>query len=151
MDKELGDQIWEKIWKVDWNDEMSVGIPEIDEDHKRFLSLVNEFNKAVTESAGLDEIKSKLQLIIDDTERHFSHEEILFGEWHYPEAEVHATKHANIMKTLKGIMATISSDGHDTEWIAAGLKIKLILVNHILKEDMKYTDSHRKIKVPDAA
>jgi hemerythrin len=34
------------IWKIEWNDEMILGIPEIDEEHKRFASLINDFNRS---------------------------------------------------------------------------------------------------------
>jgi hemerythrin len=34
--------------------------------------------------------------------------------------------------------------GHDSGWIDAGLKIKEILVSHILNEDMRYAEFYRK-------
>src|SRR5271169_4682010 len=91
------------IWKIEWNDGMSVGIPEIDEDHKLFISLVNGFNQSVTGRMALTEVKKRLQLIIDDAERHFAHEERLVKEWRYPDAEDHARIHAQIIKALQDI------------------------------------------------
>lgn len=43
---------------------MSVGIPEIDDDRKRFISLINEFNRSIVDRLNLSEIKRRLQLIL---------------------------------------------------------------------------------------
>jgi hypothetical protein len=75
------------VWKIDWNDGLSVVIPEINEDHNRFISLVNEFNRFIVDRMDLSEIKKRLQLIIDDAVQHFAHEERLFKEWHYPDVD----------------------------------------------------------------
>ncbi len=45
---------------------MSVGIPEIDEDHKRFISLIDELNLSITERMKATEIKKRLQHVIED-------------------------------------------------------------------------------------
>ena len=126
-------------WQITWNDEMSVGIREIDEDHKQFLLLINELNRSITDRKDPADIKEKLQLIIDDAERHFTHEERLFNEWQYPDIDGHASAHAQALKALQTFMPY----GHDSGWINAGLKIKTIPIDHILKEDMKYADFYR--------
>ena len=50
---------------IAWNDEMSVGIPEIDADHKNFILLINDFNWSITGGNNPDVIKQRLHLIID--------------------------------------------------------------------------------------
>ena len=42
-----------RIWSFEWTDAMSVGIPEIDEDHKRFIALVDAFNESIAERAAI--------------------------------------------------------------------------------------------------
>jgi hemerythrin-like metal-binding protein len=130
-------------WKLTWNDEMSVGIPEIDEDHKQFIFLINDLNRSMTEGMRPEEIKDNLQLILDDAERHFGHEEKLFKEWQYPDADVHAKIHAQALKALQTIKEKFIPYGFDSGWLDAGLMIKRILVDHILTEDMKYADYYR--------
>src|SRR5665811_2336251 len=77
-------------WTITWNDGMSVGIPEIDEDHKHFISQIHEFNKSITGRMDPAEIKNRLQLIVDDAKRHFEREERLFKERLYPDTDSHA-------------------------------------------------------------
>ncbi len=129
--------------RLTWKAEMSVGIPEIDEDHKRFIILINDLNRSITEGLESGEIKNKLQLILDDTERHFAHEEKLFKEWNYPDADIHAKIHAQALKALQTIKEKFIPYGHDSGWLDAGVMIKGILVDHILTEDMKYADYFR--------
>lgn len=130
-------------WKIEWDNSMSVGIPEIDEDHKRFVLLIGELNQAIAGRMDLGEIKKRLQLILDDARRHFEHEEQLLNEWKYPDAENHANKHAQAINALQAIMSKLISYDLKAEWIDAGLAVKDILINHLLTEDMKYAEYYR--------
>lgn len=131
------------IWKIEWNDRMSVGIPEVDENHKRFASLVNDFNRAIVDRMELDEIKKRLQLIIADASRHFANEAKLFREWNYPDLQDHIGKHAQIIQALQDIKEKPLNYNLYSEWIEAGLAIKDVLIGHILNEDIKYADYYR--------
>lgn len=127
-------------WKLEWNEDMSVGIPEIDYDHKRFLFLIDELNHAITDRMSQEEVRVRLQVILDDAATHFAHEERLFREWHYPDAEEHARKHAAALLALQAIHDRLVSYGMPSEWIDVGLRVKEILLSHLLEEDMKYAE-----------
>lgn len=130
-------------YTIVWVDEMSVGIPEINEDHKHFIYLMNELNRSITEGQAPTDIKQRLQIIIDDASKHFAHEERLFEEWQYPDISSHAKIHAQIMDELNAIMSKFVPYGLDSAWVEAGSRIKSILIEHILAEDMKYAEFYR--------
>ena len=132
------------IGKIEWNDGLSVGIPEIDADHKRFILLVSELNQSIVEGMDVDDIVKRLLLIIDDAVQHFVHEERLFKEWKYPDVDDHARKHAGIIKMLQTVMGTVDARTLLPEWIEIGLAIKETLTAHILTSDMKYAEFYRK-------
>ena len=134
-------------WQLTWKDDMSVGIPEIDEDHKQFIVLINDLNRSMTEGMRPEEIKNKLQLVLDDADRHFGHEEKLFREWRYPDADAHAKIHTQALKALQTIKEKFIPYGLDSGWLDAGWMIKGILVDHILTEDMKYAEYYRNSKL----
>jgi hemerythrin-like metal-binding protein len=141
----------QKVWTIRWADGLSVGIPAIDEDHKRFIALVNGFNESVANRMAVAEVKKRMQDLIDDAVEHFAHEERLFSEWRYPNADEHARIHAQLIKVLQHIKSTISY-GHDVEWIEAGMNIKEALINHIQTEDMKYAEFYQDMRgAPTAA
>ena len=127
-------------WRLDWDEGLSVFIPEIDAEHQRFIALVNELNAAIIARKELTEIQQRMQAILDDASAHFAHEEALFKEWGYPLAGEHAEKHAQLTQALHKIMAGFEHGGTDFEWIDAGLHVKQALVDHLLNEDMKYRD-----------
>lgn len=127
-------------WKFEWNDGMSVGIPEIDAEHKNFVRLINDLNLSIAEGKEQAEIRNRLQRIVDDAIDHFEHEEQLFQSWNYPDAEGHALAHTGVMQALLKIQEAFIPHGNDAEWVDAGLLIKSLLVNHILTEDSKYAN-----------
>lgn len=130
-------------WKIEWNDSMSVGIPEIDEDERRFLSLVDKLNDAIACRMDITEIRLRLQTIVDDSERHYPAEERLLRGRRYPNVGEHALIHAQIKNLIRKIASESAIYGCDVEWIAAGLRIKEILIDHVLIEDKKYADYYR--------
>lgn len=138
------------IWKIEWNDGMSVGIPEIDDDHKRFAALINELNQSIVDRMDLSEIKERLQIVIDDAVGHFAHEERLFKQWKYPGGDDHANKHAQAIATLQAIREELVINSLEREWIAAGLEIRDILIRHLVTEDMKYADYYRNSRTDSA-
>lgn len=122
---------------------MSVGIPEIDEDHKQFALLVNDLNHSIVDRADVAEIRLRLQRIIDDTVQHLAHEERLLREWQYADCDHHAALHAQIINAVQRILSGIDNPHLDAQWIEAGLAIKTLLINHILMEDVKYTKAYQ--------
>ncbi|MDO8351312.1 MAG: hemerythrin family protein [Gallionella sp.] len=128
------------IWRLDWDESLSVCIPEIDAEHRHFMQLINELNEAIVGRMGMAQIKSCMQAVIYDAEAHFAHEEALFREWDYPETEQHMSRHAEIIQALHEIMGRFEHDGLEYELIEAGLAVKAALIEHLLTEDMKYRD-----------
>lgn len=127
------------VFKAEWNEGMNIGIPCVDDEHQQFIQLVNDLNQAIASHAGLAEIKQNIQLIIDSTEQHFALEEMLLKQWDYPDADKHINKHAQARLAWQEIMAMLTKDSLKPQWIAAGLEVKNIMVNH-LTEDMLYRD-----------
>lgn len=130
-------------WKIEWNEQMSVGIPEVDKEHQHFILLVNQLNQAISDRMEIAELKQRLAHILADAKQHFAHEEILLKEWRYPDAGTHANMHTRLMNSLSDLKKKAAPYDLDREWIDAGLKIKEALIGHILKEDMQYADFHR--------
>jgi hemerythrin-like metal-binding protein len=135
----MSSRVDQSPWRLEWSDTLSVCIPEIDLEHRRFIQLVNGLNEAIIGRMSLEVIKNRMRLILEDAAAHFAHEEVLFKEWGYPEAGEHAERHAQITLVLREIMDHFDHRV-EYEWIEAGLQVKQALIEHILAEDMKYRD-----------
>lgn len=130
------------VWRLDWNESLSMYIPEIDAEHQHFIRLVNELNEAIIGRMNKKMIKSRMRAILNDAAMHFAHEEAVFKEWGYPDAEQHAQKHAQIITFLNEIMESVDHGKMAHGWLEAGLEMKQVLIQHISSEDMKYRDYH---------
>ncbi len=125
-------------WRLEWDDSLSMGVPEIDAEHQHFMQLINQLNEAIAERMGIEEVKQRMRAILEDAKAHFAHEEALFREWNYPDAVAHTQKHVQLMAALHTIMQRFEHNCLEYELIDAGLKIKTALIEHLLTEDMKY-------------
>lgn len=128
------------IWKIEWDDALSFGNPEIDDEHKQFIALVSALNDSVVGRMEISEIKKKLQDIVDFVGPHFAHEEQLFKEVAYQDTDEHSLKHAQLVEMLQHSMKDANANNTDYQWIETGLKIKEEIINHVLQDDMKYAD-----------
>jgi hemerythrin-like metal-binding protein len=138
-------------WRLEWNEKLSVSIPEIDAEHQNFILLVNKLNEAIVGRKDVEQIKYCMQSILIDAAKHFAHEEALFKQWGYPDAEEHVKKHVQVVNAMNDIMGHFERGGVDYEWIDAGLKVKEALIKHLLNEDMKYRDYLSTLDVPPKA
>ena len=56
-----------------WDRTLSVGVPEIDEDHRKLVDLFNLLNRAVTEGASRDYTEALVDELISCNVWHFKH------------------------------------------------------------------------------
>jgi len=127
-------------WEIAWTDYLSVGVPEMDEEHRQFIARVNELNKAIIESEDKATVERLMDLMLMEATHHFWHEQELLERWKYPEAEAHAAKHAELTAQFARVMKEIEASDISFVWASKGLLFKQLLVEHLLREDMKYRD-----------
>ena len=127
-------------WSLEWTEELSFGIPEIDAEHQHFIQLVNELNDCIASRMSISEVNRCMQAVLDDAVAHFAHEETLLTEWGYPDAAEHAKRDAQLISALREIMKNLTARRTEYEWVEAALQIKKILIDNLLNEDMKYRD-----------
>jgi hemerythrin len=128
-----------------WGSQLSVGIPEIDYEHRLFFSRVNDLDMALFARKNKTEIQRLMDVLIADAIMHFEHEERLFVQYQYPDLTLHISGHAQIVDELMKIKLQFSMTAFGTEWIGKSTQIRDLLINHLLKADMKYRDFFRDI------
>lgn len=78
---------------VEWSDALSVGVEQIDNEHKKLVGLLNELHRALLAGMGQGALGGVLDGLYQYTCYHFAHEEILFQRSDYPEYEKHRRQH----------------------------------------------------------
>lgn len=127
-------------WEIAWSERLSVGVAPMDEEHRRFIARVNEVNKAIVESEDKETVARRMHLMLAEAEQHFSHEEKLLAQWGYPQTDAHIAAHAEIRAQFERVMKQFAETDISFVWALKGLHVKQLLVEHLLKEDMKYRD-----------
>ena len=127
-------------WELQWSDFLTVGIPQMDEEHKKFISQVNELTKAVVDCRDKTTIRRLMDSMLAEAANHFRHEEQLLVEWKYPDRAVHAAKHVQLAAQLDRVKREFETPAISFMGALKGLQINQLLIDHLLKEDMKYRD-----------
>ncbi|MBZ0105744.1 MAG: bacteriohemerythrin [Sulfuricella denitrificans] len=125
-----------------WNDAMSVGIAEIDVQHKTLVGILNRLCMAVAqfESSGITvEI---LDALVDYTRIHFALEEKLLKDAGHDVAEfdAHLLEHRAFIARIGNIASMHRAEGKSVSLEILSL-LKRWLQEHILIADKKYASS----------
>ncbi len=123
---------------VEWSDDLSVGIQEIDEQHKILVNLINRlFNETITHQADASVMDEILHELVEYTVIHFSVEESLFRIFDYPATEEHTRHHSELKAQVLDIQKKVKRGEArvNTELL---MFLKKWLTNHIHHEDKLY-------------
>ena len=122
---------------VKWSDELSVGIQEIDEQHKVLVSILNEMHDAVKHNHGPEVSLEILDRLIEYTKIHFAVEESLFRIFDYPGYEDHHAEHAALLKEAQVMRAKVVSGESKVSFKLLHF-LRMWLTEHIMGSDMDY-------------
>ncbi|QOY51157.1 bacteriohemerythrin [Candidatus Sulfurimonas baltica] len=121
--------------EIKWNNVYSVGIENIDTQHKKLFEIVNRLLSLEISSNETEEIKIILYEFSDYMRTHFDDEEIYMLSIGYPDIKQHRELHQKLVESLALIINTPA----DINTIKTEMNVlaKQILVNHIVTEDTK--------------
>jgi hemerythrin len=87
---------------IEWEERYSTGIPVIDDQHKELIALTNDLYESCLggEQAAGVEFKKALHAAVDYVRTHFTFEERLLEQKHYPYLDWHKAQHANFIKQI---------------------------------------------------
>jgi hemerythrin len=120
---------------MEWKSEYSVGIPEIDEQHKQLFACIDRLESAGDEQQRelavyfvIDELKDYVRI-------HFTVEEIVMRLFDYPGLEAHVAEHREFAARLIALgKIELTHDVHSQ----AGKFLREWLLQHIMVTDKKY-------------
>jgi hemerythrin len=90
-----------------WDEILSVGVDEIDEDHRKLVNIFNILNHSVMAEESSDYLAATLAELINCTVWHFSHEERLMLKHRYEGIEEHKAEHRELIKSAKELQQEI--------------------------------------------
>jgi hemerythrin len=123
---------------VEWSDALSVGIEEIDEQHKVLVDLVNKMHEAIHQRHGSEVVNSILSDLADYTRIHFAVEESLMRILNYPGYEAHKEIHEELLHAVVDLQEKVAT-GKKSIGFELMHFLKTWLTKHIMDEDMQYS------------
>src|SRR5471030_1670125 len=102
----------------------------MDEEHRQFISRVNDLNKAIIESEDKATVERMMDLMFMEAAHHFWHEQALLTQWKYPETAAHVAKHMELTAQFERVMKEIAETDISFVWALKGLHVKQLLVEH---------------------
>ena len=153
---------------IEWSKKYSVGLDEIDAQHKELIRLINAL-EVINDNFNLyKSVKEPLLKIMSDlknyTVLHFATEEVLMSMFDYELGESHKHAHDNFVKLVGDQFVLYLKVFHEIDSTTDEEKLKILhrelhsavhklieflqkwLVNHIMKSDMEYVSFFNEIK-----
>jgi hemerythrin len=96
---------------IEWRESLSIGVLEIDNQHKQLLSHFDQLLKACEMGKGLEELRSLLGFLDGYVVKHFNDEESIQRVRNYPGYEAHKQEHASFIARLKVLKQEIRTEG----------------------------------------
>ena len=121
-----------------WTDDLCVHVKEIDDQHKKLFSLINNQHDAIVAHAGKQEVKKTIRELAAYAVYHFQVEERYMQKFNYPGFLDHKAKHDSFIKQI----ADFEKD-YEAERFGLTNDVMYFLVdwwtNHIRGTDKQYT------------
>ncbi len=123
---------------LEWTDNLSVGVPSIDEQHKVLIRLLNELFDATQAGRGRTVLGKVLKELADYTVYHFQYEETLFAQTGYGAAPDHLKEHHDMVRLVQALRQK-HEDGASEILSEELLRfLRRWLEIHIMGSDQKY-------------
>jgi hemerythrin len=122
---------------ITWSDTLSVGVEEIDNQHKKLVSLINHLHEAMHSGQGKEAMAIILDRLIQYTAFHFKTEENLMQTHKYPQSISHTQEHQGLVKAVLELQKGYS-EGKTGITLETMNFLKNWLNHHILQIDKQF-------------
>jgi hemerythrin len=121
---------------VSWNENLSVGVKEIDDQHKQLINMLNDLFVAMSKGEGKAILKEMVQKLADYTKDHFREEERLMEVYCYNGYEMHKKEHDVFVKKVNDFQKKFNDDHLSSVEVADF--VQGWITNHVMKTDKLY-------------
>lgn len=96
---------------IDWRDSFSLGLPEVDFEHKQMIGDINRLHGDLGADATPSEVASSLGEILSAITAHFALEEKSMVSMGYPSHSIHKSDHERLIDRLLDILDEVCAEG----------------------------------------
>ena len=125
--------------EIVWMNEFSVGVTEMDEQHKKLIAMINLLIADQKSLTAPETIARLLTEMTDYAQEHFRAEEYLMSEYGYDKKDKQVVMHEEFIRKTRAFYSS-ADIGPNTLSVALLEYLKTWLIGHILKDDMEYKE-----------
>jgi len=125
--------------KIVWSHEYEIGIPVIDNQHKRIVDYINAVHDLQADGESSERLREVLHHLVDYTLSHFAFEETLMEEAGYEDLIEHRLTHQAFARQIEQLRKRFNQ-GNEVASELAGV-LQTWLLKHILNDDQDYADT----------
>jgi len=119
--------------------DMETGISKIDAQHKELVDRLNAVISLGSRSVSNEETQKTLDLLSDYVVKHFSDEEALQRQSHFPKYELHREQHQLYISELQKLKKEFATNGHSAKFtLDLNNSIVNWIVRHIKSVDVEF-------------
>jgi len=101
-----------------WNDSLSIGVEEIDDQHKKIFDTFNRFLTACRGGHGTEKLNDLLWFLSSYVATHFANEERLMQQVGFPGFDDHHRLHTDFVVEIDKLMGRFVREGPTEELVA---------------------------------
>jgi len=121
---------------VEWSSQFSVGVADIDEQHKGLLEMINKLHEAILANHSSEACAEILDEMVVYAAEHFATEEGYMDRLNYPDAAEHKREHQNFAAQCKEFQEDLAA-ARISLTLDLGKFLLSWLYDHIRKVDMQ--------------
>ncbi len=123
--------------KLQWAQDFSVGVKEIDNQHKELFDRINNLDSAMKQGTAKEEVVRLIEFLHKYVTIHFGAEEKYMIDYNYTGYALHKTKHDWFKKEFSDIQIKLDAEGITPDAIMRSNNLLITwFSNHIRSIDM---------------
>lgn len=126
---------------MQWSEKMSVGLAELDSDHKQLIRVINQLGADAINRDRRDAVRQSLFALLRYAEFHFAREEKVMAACQYPGIEEHKIEHREFVDKMHRLSQSFDENPEDSADVVNETLLNYLqdwLNHHILIEDKAY-------------
>ncbi len=96
---------------ISWRDDLSLGVEQIDDQHKELLARFDMLLAACKQGKGSEEVLHLLSFLDEYVVKHFGDEEVLQRQSKFPGYESHHREHETFIERIAELKGRMRSEG----------------------------------------
>lgn len=125
------------IGRLEWSDQLRIGIGQLDDGHKELIDLYNRIVWLCANAPTRGDLRERIRSFVSYGRHHFRQEEEYMIEVHYPEYIPHKTEHDRLLQDAEDFIENLGGSLSLNDGEAILKYFRYWLLRHIATDDAK--------------